>query len=147
MAHRTTRMLEASIQEVIRYGHENRNAETLIEDNILPFFTPRASIQSASCTKNGVYYGDPVEARPYFESLYRKAQRTPTLKVFFSDIEVVTIDRDLYKCKVHFVQEWQSKNYTDETIKEVFIHFEENGGVFTAKIGNIRVVDIQCGKR
>ena len=44
-------------------------------------------------------------------------------------------------------QEWQSKNYTDETIKEVFIHFEENGGVFTAKIGNIRVVDIKCGKR
>jgi hypothetical protein len=138
-AERTARMLETSIQMVIRYAQESKNADLLIEDTILPNFNSSAIIETANKVKNDTILTK-HRCRAYFTILYNKAKTVPDLRVYFPKVEVTIIDRYNYRCEVKYTQMWDSERYTDLTDKIVNITFVENGNKFVAIITGIKYV-------
>lgn len=138
------RTLENAIERVIAYGKDGKTPKTFIDEVLLPDFIPDATIETASISRSGmVVVNPPISYKRYFNNLWRKARTTPSLKVYFSDVDVKKIDRYRYRVTIRIEQEYESQRYSDTTTKDIDIHFIPQDGAFTEKIGSTKVVDIK----
>ncbi len=137
------RVLEQTIQRVIEYGQSGTDAQQYIRKVVLADFMTGATIQTASVSRAGkVFFNPAIPYEHYFTNLWNRARTTPSLKVYFSDVQVTKIDRYRYRVTVQIVQEYESQRYSDTTVKEIEIHFIPRNGAFVEKIGSARVTDI-----